>query len=98
MGEKTAEEILAKNNRSIEYRERSIKKYHADRQQMYRKATHVCKHCCYIHGQIAGQAFTGYICSHCQKEAWHPNTHIPSVCPECAEALDICCHCGSKMD
>lgn len=38
-------------------------------------------------GGLAGQAFTEYVCLHCEEQYNHPNTACPSFCRDCTKYL-----------
>jgi hypothetical protein len=76
-----------------------LTKYHTDLKWQDRINKHLCKHCFYINNdRLAGQAFTQSNCQLCNKEMLFPTTNTDYYCDECAIELNICKHCGARMD
>jgi ribosomal protein S27E len=46
---------------------------------------------------IAGQSFTKYICSICNKEYLHENTNTPLICSHCSNETNLCEMCGKTL-
>jgi hypothetical protein len=61
-----------------------------------RRAARLCEGC--YGPRISGQAFTGYICNLCHEEKLWPNTGIPVICMECADAKGLCIRCGNSRE
>jgi Primosomal protein N'' (replication factor Y) - superfamily II helicase len=87
------------NNKNVDHLLKKIDLYKNDPDQEKRATQQICKHCFYINnGRIAGQAFTTSCCDFCDGKMTFPTTDTDKFCPECAEQLSVCKHCGAKMD
>ena len=73
-----------------------LNNYDNDNQKQTRDT---CRCCYYINcDRAAFQAFTTVNCRNCGKEMVFPTSHTDRLCPECANELNLCKHCGSSMD
>lgn len=74
--------------------------YYSDPAKKFRqKEKHLCKYCNYFDtARIGGCAITLVGCANCGKEMSFANTCTDVYCDEYAEKLNVCKHCGQKMD
>ncbi len=70
----------------------------SDGEREIRLEQHLCLKCHYYGGGFAGQAFTDWSCKLCGKLSSHPNTAVPKLCSECADAYDLCSSCCGDID
>lgn len=53
---------------------------------------------CWCRSVMAGQSFTEYNCTICEKQnSWH-NTNAPSLCQDCAKKYKICRRCYATLN
>lgn len=87
------------NNNHVKKMKEKIKNYDEDPHKLVRQGEMLCRHCYYIMTDgIAGQAFTTAHCANCGKEIDFVTTDTDDLCEKCANELNVCKHCGAKMD
>lgn len=87
------------NKRHVEKMRKKLKDYDTDPNRIVRQGEMICKHCYYIMNDgIAGQAFCTKDCINCGKEMEFPTTDTDDLCLQCAKELNVCKHCGARMD
>lgn len=52
---------------------------------------------CFYSSSISGQASTNWKCNLCLKEFVNANTDVPKLCFHCAQAWELCQHCGADI-
>lgn len=74
-------------------------KYYSDEEKAIRKSKNLCKCCFYYNtSRIGGAAITTRPCAECDTEMHFGNTCTDIFCDKCANKLNLCKHCGAKMD
>ncbi len=59
---------------------------------------HECLACYYVFpGRIGGASITKRPCMCCGQEQWYANTCTDVLCLTCAQAKELCKHCGADM-
>jgi hypothetical protein len=86
--------------KSIEKLTKALEYIASDPQAAVRRSEHECPVCYYLErgSKIVGHGFTTYTCQECEKEHRHPNTGVPRLCRECAEAKRVCRRCGADIE
>ena len=75
--------------------EHLVEDAHRDR----RLAEACCRWCWYRYsGSLAGQAFTSYLCQHCDSEEWWHTTATPILCLTCASETGLCARCCGDIE
>jgi hypothetical protein len=89
-----------RNKQYIEDTSKKIILYYSDPDKKIRiQQEHLCKFCYYVNtSRIGGSAITTVICANCDVEITFGNTCVDILCDKCAEELNVCKHCGQKMD
>lgn len=87
------------NKKHVEKLKSKLNDYDKDPHKFIRQGEMICRHCYYIENdRIAGQAFCTKNCSNCGKEMNFATTDTDELCIQCAKELNVCKHCGGKMD
>lgn len=56
----------------------------------------LCEKCRTRRG-AAGQMFSSYTCSECNKQDSHANTAVPKICKDCADKFNMCRKCKTYI-
>ena len=89
----------AMNREHIESTVRHVRDYEGDVHRERRLAARLCPWCFYFRrGLLAGQAFTHWNCSACDKADCHSNTNHPYLCNDCSDKLGLCVTCGADIE
>lgn len=89
----------ARNKSHIESMTHKLLLYYSDPDKKIRtKEKHECRYCYYVVSRIGVSAITTVVCANCDKEITFGNTCVDVLCDECAEELNLCKHCGQKID
>lgn len=67
-----------------------------DADMVARYAAHECKACHYF-SRIGGAAITHQPCMSCGKDQTYGSTNTDVLCLPCAQAGDLCKHCGGDI-
>jgi predicted RNA-binding Zn-ribbon protein involved in translation (DUF1610 family) len=97
--QKKSESSQYLNNKAVERMRKKLREYDADEKKEKRLKNQLCKHCTYVNtSQIGLSAMTTATCTECNKDMMFPSSVVDYLCPECAEKLNLCKHCGQEMD
>ena len=86
------------HDQMVEERRRAINSYDSDSGNEKRLEDQLCKYCYYMGKGFAGMAITTVKCNKCGIEMTFPSTSTDKYCKDCAKELNVCKHCGAKMD
>lgn len=90
----------ARNKNYIEELSGKLIQYYKDQNKKIRRNDEIqCKYCYYINtARIGGSAITTTNCRNCNEEMVFGNTCTDLFCGECGTELNLCSHCGAKLD
>lgn len=88
--------VTAMSRRKMEAAVKLAAEMSADPKAALRKAEQICIPCYYI-TRIAGAAMTRSQCALCDTEIMNNSTDVNKVCLSCAQAHQLCVHCGGDF-
>lgn len=88
-----------KNNNRVDELSASLLAYYRDDDKKFRRMIALCRYHYYIDtSRIGGAAITTTNCQYCNEEVVFGNTCAGVYCEKCAKQLNVCRHCGARLE